>query len=469
LPDVYVPERRIDGRPVEQITAFLFHAGGHEDPMLLRANARQSFQGHILLGMGFTFDDTDKKGVASPLAERERLIAANPRNAEVIQPYVGGKETNSSPTHDHHRYVINFRDWPLRKRDTAGTWKEAGEELRQKWLRAGVVPLDYPGSVAADWDELLTIVEKNVKPQRQALPPKNSINLAAARNWWRFLAYRQGLQAAIRGLDRVLARSRVGPYAALAFLPGRMVYAESAVVFPFATLAAFSALQSRVHEVWARFFGSTLRDDPRYTPSSCFETFPFPEDWTTRADLEAALKAGRVQDRLDRLSVRASDAILVPAGTVHGILSGIVLVEIQQCSDTTYRIHDWDRVGPDGRPRTLHVERALDAINFAQPRAQLLRGPAHAPVAMPRQVLARCDHFLVERVALAAHERFSHDLVGDTFEIWGVLSGAATVRSSGATPLPLRGVQFALMPATMGPLEVRALTDVVALRARLPR
>ena len=58
--------------------------------------------------MGFTFDDTDTKGVATPLAEMRRLIAKDPRNAEVIFPYIGGEEVNDSPTHAHHRYVINF-------------------------------------------------------------------------------------------------------------------------------------------------------------------------------------------------------------------------------------------------------------------------------------------------------------------------------------------------------------------------
>ena len=70
--------------------------------------------------MGFTFDDTDTKGVASPIAEMHRLIAKDPRNAERIFPYIGGEEVNDSPTHAHHRYVINFgemseneaRKWP---------------------------------------------------------------------------------------------------------------------------------------------------------------------------------------------------------------------------------------------------------------------------------------------------------------------------------------------------------------------
>ena len=112
------PGRRVlDGAKVDAITAFLFHRGGHADPVRLQANAGKSFVGSYVLGMGFTFDDTDKKGIASLLAEMQRLIELEPRNREVIFPYVGGEEVNTSPTHAHHRYVINFRDWPLRRAD----------------------------------------------------------------------------------------------------------------------------------------------------------------------------------------------------------------------------------------------------------------------------------------------------------------------------------------------------------------
>ena len=75
----YSGPRELDGREAERITAFLFHDGGHDDPERLEANAGQSFQGSIVLGMGFTFDDTDRKGVATPLAEMERLVEENPR------------------------------------------------------------------------------------------------------------------------------------------------------------------------------------------------------------------------------------------------------------------------------------------------------------------------------------------------------------------------------------------------------
>ncbi len=124
----------LDGREVPAITAFLFHAGGHDDPARLAANANRSFQGSIVLGMGFTFDDTDRTGAASPLSEMRALIAKDSRNAERIFPYIGGEEVNDSPTHAHHRYVINF-----------GTMTE--EEARR-------------------WPCLMQIVEERVKPQR---------------------------------------------------------------------------------------------------------------------------------------------------------------------------------------------------------------------------------------------------------------------------------------------------------------
>ncbi len=275
--------KQIDGRDVERITAFLFHRGGHDDPVRLAANAGKSFVGSYVLGMGFTFDDTDLKGVASPLAEMRRLIDQNPRNQEVILPYIGGQEINTSPTHAHHRYVINFRDWPLRREDLGEPWMGTDDDRRRAWLRTGIVPLDYPGPVAADWPEVLAIVEERVRPEREV---KN--DGLSRHKWWLFLRPRPELQAAITDLGRVLAISRIGNAFAFTFLPREMVYNEKTVVFPFSKTGAFATLQSRVHEVWTRFFSSTLKDDLQYTPSDCLGTFPFPDGWETHRGIEDA-------------------------------------------------------------------------------------------------------------------------------------------------------------------------------------
>ncbi len=247
--------RRLDGREVDRITAFLFHRGGSDDPARLAANAEKSFQGSIVLGMGFTFDDTDAKGVATPLAEMRRLIEKNPRNREVIFPYIGGEEVNTSPTHAHDRYVINF-----------GERSEA--ECRRRW------------------PDLMAIVEAKVKPERMAQNDRG-----AKEKWWQFIRPRPELHAAIAALERVLGIARVGQQAAFTFLSAGTIFSEQLIVFPLSTSAAFCGLQARPHEIWARFFGSSMKDDLRYTPSDCFETFPFPANWDTHPALEAAGKA----------------------------------------------------------------------------------------------------------------------------------------------------------------------------------
>src|SRR5262249_35058735 len=110
----------LDGKPAERITAYLFHAGGHENPKTLKANADKSLIGRYDLRLGLTSDDTDKAGIASPLSEMQPLIEKDKRNAERIFPYIGGEEVVESPSHAHHRYIIDFdemaeqeaRRWP---------------------------------------------------------------------------------------------------------------------------------------------------------------------------------------------------------------------------------------------------------------------------------------------------------------------------------------------------------------------
>ena len=325
--------KRLDGRPVEEITAFLFHTGGHEDPVKLEANEDQSFQGSIVLGMGFTFDNTDKKGVASSLAELERLIERNPTNGELIFPYIGGQEVNTHPTHSHHRHVINFGNLPLRRIDLGNLWKDADDEQRKGWRREGIVPLDYPDPVAADWPDLLRIVEHRVKPERlEAARKSKSSHAKRAAVWWQVYHQAQELYAAIATLPRVLAISRVGQQAAFSLLPTGMVYADSLIIFPLETHAAFCALQSRVHEIWARFFGSTLEDRLRYTPSDVFETFPFPRDWTTDPTLEVSGQA------------------------YYDVRADLMVQNNEGLTKTYNRFHDPDERDPDiKRLRDLHA------------------------------------------------------------------------------------------------------------------
>ncbi|GMV22064.1 MAG: hypothetical protein AMXMBFR57_20130 [Acidimicrobiia bacterium] len=243
----------LDGRIVERITAFLFHAGGDDDPARLEENANKSFQGSIVLGMGFTFDDTDKKGIASPISLMHELIRKDPRNAERIFPYIGYSEVASSPVHSHHRYVIRFDGLPE----------------SECWNR---------------WPDLMSILDAKVKPERLKQKDQD-----AKEKWWLFLRPRPELHLAIRDLKRVLvAGSQASSHFAFAFLSTTAVFSSNLTVFALDSDAEFAALQSRVHEVWARFFMSTMKDDLAYTPTTCFEPFPFPENWSRLLSLEQA-------------------------------------------------------------------------------------------------------------------------------------------------------------------------------------
>jgi hypothetical protein len=251
----FVGRRRLDDREVDRVTAFLFYRGSNDDPTRLAANAGNAFLGFKVYGQGFTFDDNDVKAIATPVAEMRRLIAKEPRNQDVIFPYIGGEEVNSSPTHEHHRFVVNFGD-------------RSEEECRRCW------------------PDLMAIVEAKVRPERKLLKRK-----ALRQRWWQFGEKQPGLQRALGGLERVLVIPQTSNVQGLAFLPPTPVFAHTLVVFPLAKYAGFAVLQSRCHTVWSAFFGPTMKDDLRYTPSDCFETFPFPESWEILSALEAVGKA----------------------------------------------------------------------------------------------------------------------------------------------------------------------------------
>src|ERR1700679_1187804 len=162
-------------------------------------------------------------------------------------------KVNHSPTHAHQRYVINFEQMSL-------------EESER-------------------WPDLIQVVRERVKPQRDRLRGDTGPGAHGKKWWWQFQHPRQPLYAAIAGMDRVLVIARVGQQVAFTFLPSGAVFSEQLIVFPLSSYGAFCTLQSRAHELWARFFGSSFGDGLRYTSSDCFETFPFPRTYETDASL----------------------------------------------------------------------------------------------------------------------------------------------------------------------------------------
>jgi hypothetical protein len=244
------PPYHLNGKEVSQITAFLFHRGGHVSPTRLASLGKISFLGSMVGGLGFTFDD--ESDAASPLHVLDELLK-NPHNREVIAPFIGGEEINSSPTHSPRRHIIDFGDMTESK--------------------------------AREWPDLMNIVEAKVKPVR------DKVNRTSHRDrWWQYGDRRVELYKTIRPMRRILVNSRHSTHLAFAFQPTDRVFSEAVNVFALSGDAAFCCMQCRLHEVWARFLGSSMKDDLRYSQSDCFETFPFPDQFETDARLGSAGK-----------------------------------------------------------------------------------------------------------------------------------------------------------------------------------
>jgi hypothetical protein len=245
----------LDGQWVQRISAYLVKGDVDESPSRLSGNPYFSL-GSKIYGQGFLFADGDPD--CTPIAERTRILAAHPDWHDRIPPYLVGEEINSDPHQGPTRFVISLSD----------VADESG--------------LDR-------WPELRRVIEQKVKPERLRLG-NNPNNVPLKRRWWAYQAHRPELYQRIEARRRVLCLSRVGQSLAFAFVPTGLVYSEAVVVIDLDADGGFAVLQSRVHELWARFFASSMKDDLRYTPSDCFETFPFPAKWEGVAGIDAAGK-----------------------------------------------------------------------------------------------------------------------------------------------------------------------------------
>lgn len=151
-------------------------------------------------------------------------------------------------------------------------------------------------------------------------------------------------------------------------------------------------------------------------------------DGVTRGVYEAAVEEGAVGDLLNRIPVRPGDAYFIPAGTVHAIGAGILLAEIQQTSDVTYRVFDWNRLDHKGRPRELHTDLALDAIDFGAAVKRVTQNPAAGEAAL----LVDDEHFTVNLVDVAGST--VRELASrDSFTVYVCTAGELTLSTAGGT------------------------------------
>ena len=232
----------LNGETVDHINSRFLSKPERPDPQILGLNGGLSFLGSKIYGQGF---------ILTP-EERKYLIEKDPRNAERIFPYIGGREVNTSPTQAYHRYVINFGQMSL-------------EEAEQ-------------------WPDLITIVRDHVKPERDRNKRK-----IRRKYWWRFGEVAPGLYKALAGLERCLVTAHVTKHVMFSSQPATRVFSQQLFAFPLVRYAYFALLQSRIHEPWARLLSSSMETRLRYAASDCFETFPFPPEET--------LQAGTLLDR----------------------------------------------------------------------------------------------------------------------------------------------------------------------------
>lgn len=228
-------KRILDGREVTTINPFFEDSEDVGEPLDLAENADLVFQGSNLLGNGFVIDRT--RAVA--------MVAAASENAEVVFPILNGEELNNLPRQTAERRAIYFRDWPL--------------------------------SRAEDFEAPLRRVIEAVKPERD-----DHAERPVREKWWIYKRPTTGLYAKTFSLKFALIAAATTKHLNFSAIPSPHLFTHALYVFATDRWDLYSVVQSTLHEVWARKYSGALETRLRYSPSDCFETFPFPEgQWET--------------------------------------------------------------------------------------------------------------------------------------------------------------------------------------------
>ncbi|HEV2455312.1 MAG TPA: type I phosphomannose isomerase catalytic subunit [Verrucomicrobiae bacterium] len=181
----------------------------------------------------------------------------------------------------------------------------------------------------------------------------------------------------------------------------------------------------------------------------------------TRNEFEEKIAAGSVAECFHRVPVQAGDAMFLPSGRVHAIGAGLVIFEIQQNSDTTYRVFDWNRVGLDGKPRELHVAQSLASIDFNDFEPTLVSAIYSGSEKVRSRPIVRDPLFNVDDVEIKNGSRTV--LAENKLQIIAVVRGTVKIQSEDIV-VALSAGQFCLVPAELEMTEVVAGVDTSLLR-----
>ena len=231
---------------------------------------------------------------------------------------------------------------------------------------------------AGRWPELLAIVRREVKPER------DKVNREAHRKyWWHFGDKRPAMFAALSGRDRCLVTAQVTKHLCFSFQPTGRVFSQKLYVFPFETVRHFALLQSRLHAAWTWLLSSTMKTDLNYSASDCFETFPFPTD--------AALAT---LDTIGEQLYTARARFMVEAN--QGLTATYNQLKDPDC--------DSDRIDDIRHLRALHED--LDRAVLAAYRWSDIAVPPYCPVTdADRAAVALFEDLVIDRLFALNAER----------------------------------------------------------------
>jgi mannose-6-phosphate isomerase len=182
----------------------------------------------------------------------------------------------------------------------------------------------------------------------------------------------------------------------------------------------------------------------------------------TRAEFEQKIKTGEVAECFHRVPVRAGDTMFLPSGRVHAIGGGLVIFEIQQNSDTTYRVFDWNRVGLDGKPRDLHIAESLASIDFGDFEPAPVAGKFSKEKAHKHRVLVQHALFEIKEVHSVSGAEIP--LLSGKPHVIAVIKGGVEVHDE-STHVRLAPGQFSLIPASLKNASVKTFADGIFLQA----
>ena len=178
------------------------------------------------------------------------------------------------------------------------------------------------------------------------------------------------------------------------------------------------------------------------------------KDNVQQEDVETIIKGGKIKENLKYISIKKGDAIYIPAGTIHALLGDTLLCEIQQNSDLTYRVYDWDRIGKDGQPRQLHIEKAIDVINVNN-------SPKIIETKNIKEEIVRIvdsNYFKTDKITIK--ESFVQKSNEETFYAVNVIKGEGIIKVREKEYKIKLGDSF-IIPATVGEYTIQGELEIL--------